>query len=215
MRAAEKLIAERGIENVSIREIVDAAGQKNESALQYHFQNLNGLITALHASRDAEIRAKRSVLLQALGEEPFEPSLRQICKLMVAPAFELARAKPDFRCYIKAFGHEITLAEESTLIMTSRKGGQGARQTGILLRKALHHLDDDAFQRRMDGALRFVSASMSNHARQNGAFRGVHAELFFSSLIDALVGLLSAPLSDETKDLSRRTHPEHKTKKEI
>lgn len=33
MRAAEKLIAQGGIENLSIREIVAVAGQKNESAL--------------------------------------------------------------------------------------------------------------------------------------------------------------------------------------
>ena len=43
MHAAEKLIGERGMANVSIRDIVSAAGQKNESALQYHFKNLNGL----------------------------------------------------------------------------------------------------------------------------------------------------------------------------
>ena len=40
MRAAEKLIAQAGVENVSIRKIIAAAGQKNESALQYHFKNL-------------------------------------------------------------------------------------------------------------------------------------------------------------------------------
>ena len=60
MRSAEKLIAERGIESVSIRDIVQAAGQKNESALQYHFGSLKGLVMALHTSRDLEVRARRS-----------------------------------------------------------------------------------------------------------------------------------------------------------
>jgi AcrR family transcriptional regulator len=202
MRAAEKLIAEKGIENVTIRDIVQSAGQKNESALQYHFRNLKGLIAALHASRNAQIQAKRSALLTSLNRDTSTPTLRNICQVMVAPAFELAKSKPDFRRYIRAFGHEITAADESALRVVNRKGGEGALQTGLLLRNTLPHLDDDAYQRRMDGALRFVSASMVHHARQKNAFRGDHAELFFHSLIDALEGMLSAPQSDETRRIA-------------
>ena len=207
MRAAEKLIADRGIENVSIRDIVSAAGQKNESALQYHFGNLQGLITALHAVRDAEIQARRSALIEAALAETPSPSLRDICKLMVAPTFELARSSPGYRRYVKAFGHEITLAEGTALAMANRKGGESALRTGVLLREVLTHLDTAAFERRMDGALRFVSAAMVNHARQRNAFRSPEAELFFSSLIDALVGLLSAPQSDETTAIIRSMKP--------
>ena len=51
MRAAERLIARCGMENVSISDIVVAAEQKNQSALQYHFTNLSGLIDALWATK--------------------------------------------------------------------------------------------------------------------------------------------------------------------
>ena len=37
MRAMEKLSAEKGSENVSVKELTEEAGQKNESVLQYHF----------------------------------------------------------------------------------------------------------------------------------------------------------------------------------
>ena len=46
MRAMEKLCAQHGVENVTVRAVVEEAGQKNESALQYHFKNLKGLIIA-------------------------------------------------------------------------------------------------------------------------------------------------------------------------
>lgn len=203
MRAAVKLIADRGIENVSIRDIVTVAGQKNESALQYHFKNLKGLINAIHASREAEIQAKRTEQLQHLEEQTSNPSLRDICKLMVEPAYLLAKSNRDFRRYVKAFGHEITLTDQSAVDLVSRKGGQSARHMNVLLRAVLSHLDDAALQRRMDGALRFVSASMVHHARQKNAFRGAQADLFFSSLIDALVGLLGAAESDETRAITR------------
>ena len=64
MRAAEKLIAERGMENISIRNIVAAAGQKNESALQYHFRSLTGLLNAIHAQRSQQVQDKRADALQ-------------------------------------------------------------------------------------------------------------------------------------------------------
>ncbi|MFZ8914099.1 MAG: TetR/AcrR family transcriptional regulator, partial [Pseudomonadales bacterium] len=48
MQAAERLMATRGLGNVTIRQIVAAAKQKNESALQYHFKSLQGLIDAIH-----------------------------------------------------------------------------------------------------------------------------------------------------------------------
>ena len=199
MRAAEKLIAENGIENVTIRDILATAGQKNTSALQYHFSNFRGLIDALLASRHQQIQERRAALIKETLARTPEPPLREVCKLMVAPAFDLARSNPDFRRYVKAFGHDLTVAEESALTIANRTGGESAELTGTLLRKALPHLGEDAFVRRMEGALRFISASMVYHARQKNAFRGAEAELFFFSLIDGLVGLLSEPESEETR----------------
>ena len=74
MSAAEKLIAEHGIHNVTIRNIVSAAGQKNESVLQYHFKNLSGLLDALHAVRNTELEQRRTAVLEALLTQTSTPS---------------------------------------------------------------------------------------------------------------------------------------------
>lgn len=205
MHATERLIAERGIENVTIRDIVAAAGQKNESALQYHFGSLQGVIGALHARREAEIHERRQALLDALLAQSDPPTLRQLCRVMVEPAFELARSRPDFRRYVRAFGHDIALTDGPALAIVQRKGGASVQQTGALLRAALPHLDEAAFQRRMDGALRFVAASMVHQARQRGGFRGATGNLFLHGLMDALAGLLSAPESAETRAAAAET----------
>jgi AcrR family transcriptional regulator len=205
MQAAEKLIAERGIENVSIRDIISSAGQKNESALQYHFKNFTGLIDAIHARRSAETQTKRAELVEALLAETPTPSLRQICELMVRPIFELARLKVEFRRYTKAFGHELVLSETSALSKVTSQGGGGVsgQQVATMLKQALPELDEEAYRRRMESAVRLCSASMYHQARQKNAFRGDQADLFYHSLIDALVGLLNAPESDETKAIAR------------
>lgn len=203
MRTAEKLIAERGIENVSIRDIVSTAGQKNESALQYHFKNINGLIRSIHTMREEQVRVRRLLLIEELLAETEKPTLRQLCTLMVQPAFELAKSKPDFRRYVRAFGHEMVLAQNSALEMATRSGGDSTQKLGALLRTALPQLDTLAYRRRMEAAVRYCSASMYHQARGKNAFKGLQADLFFHGLIDTLVGLLSAPESDESRKLAR------------
>ena len=209
MRAAEKLIAERGLEKVSIRDIVTAAGQKNESALQYHFKNVKGLIKAIHAQRSDETQTKRGELVDELLAQTSKPSLRQLCALMVRPAFDLARDNVAFRRYVRAFGHELALSETSALSRAASHGGGGSsgQQLGRLLRQALPHLDGEDFLRRMESAVRLCSASMHHQASQTNAFKGAEAELFLNSLIDALVGLLSAPVSAETKAIAAGANP--------
>jgi hypothetical protein len=55
----------------------------------------------------------------------------------------------------------------------------------------------------LDAAIRFISVSMHAHSHTTNAFRGKASDLFFSYLMDALVGLLSAKESEETLKLSR------------
>jgi len=197
MRAAEKLIAEGGVENVSIREIVAAADQKNESAMQYHFKNLTGLLKAIHIERAAVVEEKRAELLAATLERTEEPSLRELCRLMIEPIFVLARGNPEFRRYIKAFGHQLALSDTSPLTWLHNK--DRGRALMPLLKAVLPHLTKDDYLARMEAAIRLISASMHHQAKQKSAFRGEQADLFLNNLLDALSGLLSAPVSAETR----------------
>lgn len=201
MRAAEKLIADQGVENVSIRDIVSAARQKNESALQYHFGSLGGLLEAIRNERGEQVRHRRAVLLQDLLATTSKPSLRQLCRLMVEPTFQLARTDAAFRRYIKAFGHELAHIESSPLKAIASKGGGGEAGAGMarLLKAALPQLDKKDYLIRMDAAVLLCSSAMYHQARQTGAFRGPKSDLFLESLIDALFGLLGAPVSSETQ----------------
>ena len=206
MRAAEKLVAERGIEKVTIRLILDEAGQRNTSALQYHFGTLQGLINALHTQRSVEVQEKRAALLDTLLETTSHPSLRQLCALMIQPPFELARRNVGYRRYVKAFGHELAVMEASALTRVAQQGGGGDSGVRLrrLLREKLDHLNDDAFRRRMEMAVRLCASAMSQQARAPGAFRGIQADLFLAGLIDGLSGLLGAEESETTRAIARK-----------
>jgi AcrR family transcriptional regulator len=53
--AAVLLFAERGLRGASLREINEAAGQRNTNALHYHFGDRDGLIRALTARHTAAL----------------------------------------------------------------------------------------------------------------------------------------------------------------
>ncbi|MEM7364989.1 MAG: TetR family transcriptional regulator [Pseudomonadota bacterium] len=208
MLAAEKLIADKGIEQVSIREILREAQQSNTSALQYHFGNLRGLIAAIHTERSEQTRQKRAELLQELLATTATPDLRQICSLMIRPSFELARTTTDYRIYVKAFGQQLTTIEDSAFLKAAGQGAGGASgvELGRHLRRALSHLSDETFQQRLDFAVRLCAAAMSAQASK-GAFNGQRGVFFIEGLIDVLVGLLSTPESQ--KDAETGTAGKH------
>ncbi len=47
LREAERLFARRGLYQVTVREITEAAEQRNVSALSYHFGSREGLLDAI------------------------------------------------------------------------------------------------------------------------------------------------------------------------
>lgn len=204
MRAAEKLIAENGSSNVTIREILEAAGQKNESALQYHFKNMAGLVAATHRFRDEQIVEARVICLAELAAKPKPPALRDIAHVMVSPTFRLAREYSDFRRYIRAFSLQLASGEGRALLSVRKNAGNTDAQIAALLRRALPHLDANGYERRLEAAIRFASVSMHAHSQQSNAFRGKTSDLFFESLLDGLVGLLSAEESAQTLKLSEQ-----------
>jgi len=199
MRSAERLAAENGLENISIRDILARAGQKNESALQYHFKNLSGLLAAIRRARAQEVAACREQYLDALLLKTPQLTLRQICSVMVMPAFDLAKTSSSFKTYVQAFGHELMTADRELLEAHTRALGDSAFETAALLQKALPHLDPATYRARVEHAFRFISAAMYQHARQPSAFKGKPADVFIENLIDALEGLLKAPVSAETR----------------
>lgn len=64
MLAAEELYATKGFDYVSTRDILEVAGQKNQSALQYHFGNKHGLLWAIYDTRMAAIEKRRAVMME-------------------------------------------------------------------------------------------------------------------------------------------------------
>src|SRR5579862_5291179 len=75
LQAAERLFARDGAQNIALTQIVAQAGQKNRSALHYHFGSRSGVLTAVLNRRLAPINARREAMMAALPAAPSVPAL--------------------------------------------------------------------------------------------------------------------------------------------
>ncbi|TXS96658.1 helix-turn-helix transcriptional regulator [Parahaliea maris] len=88
LHTAEQLIAEKGVDGVSSREIARRAGQKNHSAVNYNFGSFEGLVEALINYRVGPVNRRREQQLSRLLAESELPSLEALVALMVRPLAE-------------------------------------------------------------------------------------------------------------------------------
>jgi AcrR family transcriptional regulator len=199
MRAMEKLSAEKDPENVSVKELIEEAGQKNESVLQYHFGSKAGLLAAIHKARFTQTQVKRREMLAESLAAKTSPSVRELCHLLVGPTFQLCKRDPGHRQWAKAWGAKNAALVRPTLEEEMIDEGNSVQIITNLLKSSLPHLDDTMFENRCLNVVRFSNLSMSNQAREKGGFSGRKAELFLSNLVDLLVGMFMAEVSDETE----------------
>jgi AcrR family transcriptional regulator len=90
MNTAERLYAENGFANVSIRMIREEAGHRNKSAVQYHFSTRDELIQAILTRHAAAIEKHRLSMVAALDASGTsgEVSLREWITCVIAPSIE-------------------------------------------------------------------------------------------------------------------------------
>ncbi|MFB9662989.1 TetR/AcrR family transcriptional regulator [Glycomyces mayteni] len=83
--AAERLFAEQGVAAVSNRQISEAAGQGNNTAVGYHFGTKADLVRAIIRGHMEHIERARVERLDAMGEEP---GLREWVECFVMPTMD-------------------------------------------------------------------------------------------------------------------------------
>ncbi|MEE4302319.1 MAG: helix-turn-helix domain-containing protein [Pseudomonadales bacterium] len=194
--AAERLFAEKGLHGTSAREIVAAAGQRNESAIQYHFGGREGLVDALVARRVAAIEAARNARLDALLETDAAPDVRALLACLVDPVVELCRDDAGFRAFLSTFG-EVALAPGIRLSRNRFDMQSLARMREQL--RTLVDVPEAVLAARAEALTRFILLSLSQRARSREPFKGRAFDRFFTNLTDMGAAMLTAEVSAETR----------------
>jgi AcrR family transcriptional regulator len=196
LEAAERLYAERGVDGVSLREITEAAGQRNNAAVHYHFGGRDELVRALFERRYAQLEARRAEMLADLDAAGRGDDIPSLVRVLVAPFAEagergdegtwvrfVARLHEDPAFNPFAGGHPYAASDEATA---------ASREVTARIRRALRLPPKQAEARFYLVTTMAVHAVADRHAM---AAAGVGGSLpagraLIDALVDAAVSVL-------------------------
>jgi AcrR family transcriptional regulator len=192
--AALRLFAERGIDNVSIAEIVRTAGQRNVSAVHYHFGSRDEVLRAVLARHVPAIADRRRQLLEHARSRP-SSDVRSAAEAIVRPLTEFAQRGWRERAYLQ-IGSELTGAldrasPEIRELMTATVG-QAAWK---VLRQRCPDVPADLWRQRREICIVFIGRAAADRARSldGGGQGGVLSDdRFVDNLIDMVIGAMTA-----------------------
>jgi TetR/AcrR family transcriptional regulator, regulator of cefoperazone and chloramphenicol sensitivity len=183
IRAGEHLFARVGIAQTRVRELNAMAGQRNASALHYHFGDRQGLLRAIYERHSAVIDADRAQRLSRLAPDA---SVHDIVAVILAPmADHLARS--DGRDYLRILAQRLIGEVEPPAIVAAF----------TLARDRLADLGvpDPLRDERLLGMLRAATTLLAERARalEDGEPLALDAPAFAANLVDMATGMLTAP----------------------
>ena len=198
LRAALHLMARQGID-VPLRDINELAGQRNASALHYHFGGRPELLKAIidrysmtdeeHAAIEAELRSGPHEI-----REVVEGLVRRSCAWL---------ATPDGRDYIRfVFQFVVRLPLRQQLLEgTEPPSLASVRAQADLIHEALPDLPERIVRERAVASLDLVLLQIAERARiiddEDGVGLLDEAE-WMENLVDMATGLLTAPASHQS-----------------
>jgi AcrR family transcriptional regulator len=193
--AAARLFAERGVDNVSIAEIVREARQRNASAVQYHIGNRDDVLFAVLARHVPAIAERRHQLLERARSTP-AMDIRPAAEAIVRPVTEFAQRGWRERAYLQ-IGSELSGAIDRTSTeiqeLMTKTDGYAAWD---LLRERCPEVPADLWRVRREICIVFVGRAAADRARllDNGDAHGVLSDdRFVGNLIDMVIGAMTAP----------------------
>jgi len=203
--AAEQLFAERGIGAVSLREINAAAGQRNATALQYHFRDRYGLVVAILAKHNVSVEQHRHQLLDEYEARDGD-RLRDLAAALVVPSARKLSDPDGGRHYLRIHSEVVNYPEPRFDERTNDITDSITRW-----RLLVGPLLPEVAVRRLHHRFTAIRVSATELARRAAARPHRDDQLFTSHLVDLVTALLAAPVSEETAGLlaeragSRRT----------
>jgi AcrR family transcriptional regulator len=205
--AAVVLFAERGLRGASLREINEAAGQRNTNALHYHFGDRDGLLRALTARHSSEIGERQRELYEACLAAGATEDVRTLLGVLQRPAAEYLTKGRVEAAWVRVSAQLLTSPHTTTEDIVA-----GVPDVVLVVGTTLADLlspplPEELAIRRMQAVGESAAHLIADRARlayaRNPGRAGVDVELFISELLDMGTAALQAPITEETAALLR------------
>jgi AcrR family transcriptional regulator len=195
--AAERLFAERGIEAVALRQINQAANQKNMSAAHYHFGSREGLVQAVLMHRWPDLDRRRGELLLRPGESR---DIRFFLEAFVWPLAEQLDPRDEGNHYIR-------FMQQYERCRGDYEKDRPLTPAGVEIyaniARLIGYLPEDVRRLRMGYLINIIHAVLARAEERLGRNEIERSEiaLIAANLIDMCASALTAPLSAVTLEL--------------
>lgn len=196
---AERLFVEKGIDGASLRQITREAGQRNETALQYHFTGREGLLKALLEYRMGPINQRRLAFLNALdaasGGAPL--GLRDVAQALVTPVVEHIWQSAE-RSFFSELLHQIQVQRKYLPFLLQSEYNEGNRRAAHAYWLAQRQIPEPVAIERFNYAYAITGMLNAEIERDRWDRRSSNlAQSLWraSSAVDAIVTLWEAPVS--------------------
>lgn len=201
--AAERIFSEEGIANTSLRRITQAAGQRNESAIHYHFGSREGVVEAILNMRTEPInRIRVDMLAQAQKEAGDQPlSSHKLAETLTRPLADYLRASGGSSHYLRFLGM-FWLDQTMWRKFAGRSRDEGLILVRDALLEAKPHLPPIIVRHRYACAIQMSTHTLARLERMAGnygpSWDWMRADVEISDLIDANAAIFDAPVSPAT-----------------
>jgi AcrR family transcriptional regulator len=199
--AAQLLFAHRGVDGVTVQEIVNAAGQRNNAALHYHFGSKEELIRQMVVDGAAVLDRRRREMLDEMKVRGGPKSIRDVMLVLMMPVIELGKDE-RWRGYIR-FTSNLQASDPETLrAALNNRWNSGYVQCFQSLKKMLP-LPAAVVEQRLSIFMIYANAILSAHeaalASRNTRNSRLWGQPFtIENMLDTLEATLTCPLSDQT-----------------
>ena len=207
--AGERLIAERG-PDVALRDVATAAGQRNNSAVHYHFGSRDGLINAIIEHRQEPLEHARMALLAELESVGVDDDIAALVAVLVRPLFDIPYADGSVH-----YARFLERVRDHPAVRQIQMGGERWPALRILttrLHRLLTQLPPAARTRRLTAMALVLFTLLADYEREN-IEQSVTAAAKTQSkkeIMAMLIGLLTAPAppaDPASRGLSRSPAP--------
>jgi AcrR family transcriptional regulator len=197
LKAAERLYAEHGVFAVSNRQVSEAAGQGNNAAVGYHFGTKADLVRAIEEKHRGPIERLREKMVADLGPAP---DMRDWVSCLVRPLTDHLEALGNPTWYARFAAQVMTDPAYHSMIVRDALSSPSLVEVINGIAACLPELPADVRAERNVMGRNLLMHSCADRERgmaQGTAVPRASWSGAASGLIDAIVGLWLAPVSEE------------------
>jgi len=194
------LLARHGVARLTARQLHEAVGARNESALHYHFGSIDGLVAAIIRLHVEEVEARRVPVVDAIRGQGQTGDLRALVRALAVPMSE-DLATPVGRAHLRVIAQ---LSHPALAYEMPFQAGDAPAGTAVVkwLWRALHGLPEVIRVERMALLRAQLISGFGLRSQLIDDDPDVHGrpeatELFVENLVDVIVAGLRAEPSPE------------------